>query len=184
MKMSRDACKTVVLVLSLLSVNLNLLAQGPTSPGQIEAGSRSFQPGIEITSDRPVSFKLLPSNVLQDQKAILSFPTQLAKGRHWKPALAFAGVTAGLLAIDPYDTPYFRRTSSFGGFNRTFSGRNASLGTAIIPASFFVAGIARHDSYAQHTALLAGEAVVDAEVLSTLLKDTSRRVRPSDRSEE
>ena len=31
----------------------------------------------------------------------------------------------------------------------------------------------------QHTALLAGEAIADAELVTTVLKDTTRRVRPA-----
>jgi len=180
MMMSRNACQAIILVLTFCGASLNLRAQSPFPPGQIASETAPIQPGTEPPSDRPVSFKLLPSNVLQDQKAIWSFPLQLAKGSDWKPALGFAAVTAGLFALDSHDTPYFRRTSSFGGFNKTFSGRNTSLGMAIVPASFFVAGLARHDSYAAHTALLAGEAVADAEVLTVLLKDSSRRLRPSD----
>ncbi len=130
--------------------------------------------------ERPVSLKLLPANFIQDQKTIWTFPLQVAKGRHWKPALGFVAVTAALVALDPRDTPYFRRTPSFSGFNKAFSGRNTTLGMVIVPASFYVAGLARHDTYAEHTALLVGEAVADSELLSLVIKDGTRRVRPSD----
>ncbi len=130
--------------------------------------------------ERPVSLKLLPANFIQDQKTIWTFPLQVAKGRHWKPALGFVAVTAALVALDPRDTPYFRRTPSFSGFNKAFSGRNTTLGMVIVPASFYVAGLARHDTYAKHTALLVGEAVADSELLSLVIKDGTRRVRPSD----
>ena len=33
----------------------------------------------------------------------------------------------------------------------------------------------------QHTGLLAGEAVADAEILTTVMKDATRRVRPGRR---
>jgi membrane-associated phospholipid phosphatase len=90
------------------------------------------------------------------------------------------GVTAGLVALDPTDTPYFRRTNSFHDFNSIFSGRNMALGTIIPPMGFYAVGLVRHDTYAQSTALLAGESLVDCEILATIMKGASRRLRPSD----
>jgi membrane-associated phospholipid phosphatase len=94
--------------------------------------------------------------------------------------LAFILATAGLVALDPHDTPYFRRTRSFTDFNRTFSGRNTALATALVPLSAYAVGLARRDSYAQQTALLAGEAVADAQILTLAMKNVDRRLRPSD----
>src|SRR3981189_2637416 len=48
---------------------------------------------------------------------------QLAKGQHWLAVVGVVGATAILIAADPHDTPYFRRTRSFEGFNDAFSGR-------------------------------------------------------------
>jgi membrane-associated phospholipid phosphatase len=164
----------------LTSLGPNLYAQEPTPVSQPAADSGPPQQEQQSSSAERVSFKRLPANFLQDQKAIWTFPAQLAKGQHWKPALGFAAVTAGLVALDPHDTPYFRRTTSFNGFNRAFSGRNTSLGMAIAPASFLVAGMARHDSYMEHSALLAGEAFADVEIVTVVMKDAARRLRPSD----
>src|SRR6266849_8304330 len=131
-------------------------------------------------AEREVSWHTLPRNFLQDQKVVWLFPVQLGKGRHWLPALAVTGVTAGLIAADPHDTPYFRRTPRFEGFNDVFSGRNTSLGMAIVPAAFLVVGHFRHDSYAEHTALLAGEAYADSAIVDIVMKMSTRRLRPSD----
>jgi membrane-associated phospholipid phosphatase len=129
---------------------------------------------------RQVSWKLLVPNILHDQKPIWLFPARVVQGKHAKPALAFTLATAGLVALDPHDTPYFRRTSSFGDFNRTFSGRNTALATALVPLSAYGVGLARRDSYAQQTALLSGEAVADAQILTLVMKNVDRRLRPSD----
>jgi membrane-associated phospholipid phosphatase len=88
--------------------------------------------------------------------------------------------TAGLVALDPHDTPYLRQTSTFRNFNRTFSGQSTAVATLIFPASVYLVGMARRDSYTQHTALLAGEAVADAAILATAMKSVDRRLRPSD----
>jgi membrane-associated phospholipid phosphatase len=131
-------------------------------------------------AEREVSWRALPRNFLQDQKDIWLFPVQLGKGRHWVPTIAVTGVTAGLIAADAHDTPYFRRTQTFEGFNDVFSGRNTSLGVAIVPAAFLVVGHFRHDSYAEQTALLAGEAYADSAIVDIAMKVTTRRLRPSD----
>lgn len=131
-------------------------------------------------SGREVSWLRLPSNVLHDQKRIWLFPTQVARGRHWLPTLAVGGVTAGLIAADPHAAPYFRRTDDFQTFNRIFSGRATGLATTLVPVSFYAIGLIRRDSYQQKTSLLAGEAVVDSLILSSVIKVSTLRLRPSD----
>ncbi len=131
-------------------------------------------------AERDVSFRTLPRNFLEDQKDIWLFPVQVAKGRHWLPVLAITGVTAALIAADPHDTPYFRRTAQFGSFNKAFSGSITAGEIAIVPAAFLVAGHFRHNSYAEKTALLAGEAYADSAIVDIVMKAASRRLRPSD----
>jgi membrane-associated phospholipid phosphatase len=89
-------------------------------------------------------------------------------------------LTAGLIVDEPYDTPSFRRTTTFNNFNKVFSGPITSVETAIVPAAFLVTGHFRHDSYSEKTALLAGEAYADSAVVAVVLKIAMRRLRPSD----
>ena len=131
-------------------------------------------------AERDVSWRTLPQNVLQDQKDIWLFPVQLGKGRHWLPTLLVTGVTAALITADPHDTPYFRRTGRFQGFNDLFSGRITAAETAIVPALFLVGGRFRSASYSQRTALLAGEAYADSAIVDVVMKVATRRLRPSD----
>lgn len=129
---------------------------------------------------REVSWRELPSNILHDQKDIWLFPVQLAHGHHWLPTVAVIGITAGLIALDAHDTPYFRRTSDFSGFNRGFSGSITEAEIAIVPVAMYGIGLMRKDSYTQQTALFSAEAVVDSGILAIAMKDVSRRLRPSD----
>jgi len=131
-------------------------------------------------SDRPVSWKKLVPNLASDQKQIWTFPTKLRKRKVWIPAAAIVGVTAGLVALDPKTAPYFRKTSSFDGFNKVFSGKATDIGNIVAPVSLYAAGLIRKDSKMQSTALLAGEAIANAEILTTVMKDIDRRLRPSD----
>lgn len=148
------------------------------APQQAEGSAPSPAEPKNDVQDRPVSWKLLAPNIAHDQKRIWLFPAQVAHGRHWKPTAAFLVATAGLVALDPHDAPYFRNTQSFNGFNRTFSGSNSSLSMTLFPLVWYATGLARKDTYAQHTSLLAGEAVADAEILTTIMKDFDRRLRP------
>ena len=129
---------------------------------------------------REVSWRRLPRNFFEDQKDIWLFPVQLGKGRHWVPTIAVTGVTGALIAADAHDTPYFRRTQRFKRFNDVFSGRNTAIGMVVVPAAFLVTGHFRHDSYAEKTALLAGEAYADSALLDIVMKVTTQRLRPSD----
>jgi len=93
--------------------------------------------------------------------------------------LTITGITAGLIALDPHDMPYFRRTNNFVSFNQVFSGTATAAATAIVPASFYLIGLKRRDTYAKQTALFAGESLADVEILTAVVKAVTRRTRPS-----
>jgi membrane-associated phospholipid phosphatase len=128
--------------------------------------------------DRPVSWKLIAPNVLSDQKAIWLSPAKIYKDHNWVPALSVAGAAAALVILDPNEGRYFHGTSAFQGFNQVFTSNATGLGVVIAPLSLYAVGLARRDTKMQHTALLAGEAFLDAEIVTTVLKDIDRRVRP------
>ena len=153
-------------------------AGSPTSaPPQAPAPPPVPQPTPAV--DRPVSWKLLLPNLISDQERIWSFPARLVQGQNWIPTAAVLGTTAGLLALDPTEAAYFRNTPTFHGFNNIFTGNATVIGTIVAPASLYVIGLVRKDSKMQRTALLAGEAVADAEIVTTVLKDATKRVRPA-----
>jgi membrane-associated phospholipid phosphatase len=132
------------------------------------------------TVERDVSIKQLPMNILSDQKYMLLFPKSLAQGRNWLPTIAVVGVTAGLLAEDPHDVSYFRKTTTFHGFNQAFSGNITTAEIGLVPVSFYLIGLARKDSYSQTTALLAGESLADSLIVYGVIQTATRRLRPSD----
>lgn len=130
-------------------------------------------------SGRPVSLKLLVPNVLTDQKRMWLFPTQLTHASTLVPTAAVLAATGGLVALDPLSAGAFRRTTSFKRFNQVFNSNATAWGTLAAPASLYAIGLLRADSKMQHTALLAGEAVADCEILTTVLKGATKRARPS-----
>lgn len=131
-------------------------------------------------SDRPASWKLVPSNLLSDQKRIWLYSRRLARPRNWIAPAAILGTTVLLVAeADSPAASYFRRTSEFRGFDRVFTGKATALGMIALPASLYVAGLARKDSKMKSTVLLAGEAVLDSELLTIAAKDIDRRLYPA-----
>jgi len=135
-------------------------------------------------SDEPLlTPKLLLGRIATDQKPIWMFPVQVAQGKNWKPTLAVIGITAGLIALDPVDTPFFQRASyqqnaAVHGIGHVLSGTSTGLFIAAVPVTFYIAGLIDHDSYSSNTALLAGEAVLDAELVTIAIKDIGRRLTP------
>lgn len=123
--------------------------------------------------------KTVPA-VLSDQKRIWTYPLRVRHDNRWKALAATTGITAALIAADPHNTPYFRNTSAFDGFNRAFSGRNTHWATLAVPASLYAFGLARRDPYQQQTALLAGVAVADTAIVTIVLKGATSRLRPRD----
>jgi membrane-associated phospholipid phosphatase len=144
----------------------------PASPGPSSQDAAA-------TAERPVSWSELIPNIASDQKRIWFFPASVVHGKHWKAVLAVTAATAALVALDPVDGTYFRRTTDFRRFNVLFSGTHTSLGVMAVPVSFYVAGLISKNSYARNTALLAGEAVADAEILTLVLKNATHRLRPA-----
>jgi membrane-associated phospholipid phosphatase len=176
------AASAMILALAL-APSSELRAQDiPTpqaSPSGVPVSSTANSPAQPSDSTRDVSWRKLIPNLAGDQKRIWTFPVALAHGKHWVPTLVVLGTTAALVALDPHEGSYFRRTTSLDGFNRVFSSNNTSLGIILPPTSLYFAGLIRRDSKMKSTALLAGEALADAEIVATVFKDADRRLRPA-----
>jgi len=177
-----------LMVLSTIGTSSWLPSQtaepGQTLPAGSPAGAPPQAP-VPITQpapayDRPVSWKQLFPNLISDQERIWTFPARLVQGQNWIPTAAVLGTTAGLVALDPTGGAYFHRTSSFHEFNNIFTSNATVVGTILAPVSLYVAGLVRKDAKMKRTALLAGEALADAEIVTTVLKDATKRVRPAD----
>ena len=165
-----------LLMLSSLAVPSRTFAQA-AEPDQAPAEPPVSQP--VTVAERPVSWKLLLPNLIADQERIWTFPARLLQGQNLLPTAAFLGTTAGLVALDPIEGGFFRRTSTFQGFNNYFTSNATIAATIATPVSLYLVGLIRKDSKMERTALFAGEAVADSEIVATVLKDATRRVRPS-----
>jgi len=171
--------RSVLIAAWLLSMTVPTAAQSPLFyPNQTSGPATTSTPGEP--PQRQVSWKLLPSNVLHDQKQVWLFPASLAHGRHWAPTAGLVFATAGLVALDPHTAPYFRQTQTFNQFNRVLSFNNTLALMAAAPITAYAVGRVRHDSYSQQTAELAAEAVLSAEIPALVTRDVARRLSPGD----
>jgi membrane-associated phospholipid phosphatase len=130
--------------------------------------------------DRPVSIPKLIPNILHDQKRIWTFPIKSVTSEQRIKVLTATAILSALIVADNYDTRPLVRTTVFHGFNKIGTGRNTDLAIAAVPVAFYLAGLARHDTYMQNTMLLVGEAVASAEIVATVSKVVTGRLRPAD----
>ncbi len=97
-----------------------------TPPAGVPTGAPPQSPPSSSSSqsppvvDRPVSWKLLLPNIVNDQERIWSFPARLVQGQNWIPTAAILGTTAGLFALDPTEASYFRHTLDISGVQQHF----------------------------------------------------------------
>ena len=181
--MKRTASLAVVASIYCASIFLSPFAKAqdksdlPDAPSQMSSGSQHENEPYE----RVTSWRRLPKDFLNDQKAIWLFPVQLAKGHHWVPTLAITGLTAGLIVADPHVMPYFRsHQRNLDDVNDIFNAYITTAEVIAVPASLMVAGYIRHDDYQVDTALLAGEAYADTAIVDLAIKAVTRRERPID----
>ncbi len=136
-------------------------------------------PSQTLDEEQSISWKTVVPNILHDQKEIYwDYPQSLAHGKQWLPTVIFVAATGALIAVDQYESPFFRRTAAFHGFNGAISGTNSSLLLAGVPAATYLVGLVKKDRYAQSTALWTGEAIADSELTAEVLKLITRRARP------
>jgi len=156
----------------------------PDSSSQPDSSAQASSPvqtDPKAPEARVVTWGSLPKDFLHDQKEIWLFPLQLAKGHHWVPTLAIAGVTTGLVYGDPHVMPYFRdHTRNLDKLNDTFDAPITTAEVAAIPTTLLMVGYFRHDEYAKSTALMAGEAYADSAIVDLAIKAVTRRKRPGD----
>jgi len=119
-------------------------------------------------------------NILHDQVGIWTSPLRVS-GDDAKLLAPMGLATAALIATD-------RRTANelgeHGGNLRRvkislqLSRPGGAYGSAGIAGTFYLLGIMKHDSRARETGILGGEALIDAAMVSSVLKQASQRPRP------
>lgn len=185
----------ILVLLCFLVFEAPVFAQLATTGGSFAPGSLSIFPpehravslnshsilGLDSKERPPMSLKSLIPTMVRDQKSIWLFPSRLAQGKHLKPFLLVAGATAGLIALDQVDEPYFRNTAAFDKFRTgPVRGRNMMIAIVAAPLTMYLGGRFTGDNYAKQSGLFATEALGDAMIADYALKSVFGRLHPSD----
>lgn len=167
---TRMLCQAELCLLTLLALAAQAVAQTPpvtSSP----APTPSPTPSLE---------KRFLGNILRDQRAIWTSPLNL-KSEDAKWLVPLGLTTAALIATDRSSTSELVEH----GDNQTrlsishdISQLGAFYTTGGIAAAFYLAGRAGNNEHARETGLLGAEALIDAGIVSTVLKAATQRPRP------
>lgn len=164
-------------VFSLLCPLTLLLAFSNLANGQTSAPKPQPSPSPKPTTSLERQFF---RNILNDQVGIWTAPFRVSRDDA-KFLVPIGLATAGLIATD-------RRTanalSEHGGnerrveISRQFSRPGGGYASAGIATSFYLIGVAKGDSRARETGILGGEALIDAAIVYSVLKQVTQRPRP------
>lgn len=161
-----------------------LLASAPRPEAPQASPAQTGTPSVDTTTgvaQREATWRSMPGDFLHDQKALWTFPIQLAKGHHLLPTAIVVGGTVGLIYADPHAMPYFRNhQKNWDDVNDVFDPMISTGEVIALPAGLLAAGYIRHDDREVNTALLATEAYGDSVVIDLAMKAITRRERPSD----
>ncbi|PYS92407.1 MAG: hypothetical protein DMF64_08980 [Acidobacteria bacterium] len=116
-------------------------------------------------------------NILHDQRAIWTAPFRLHnRDAHWLLPL---GLGAGALFVtDQEAAEALNDNRTRLNVSRSVSRLGSAYGTGGIAAAFYLYGRVRHDERARETGLLAGEALIDSQIVVGALKLATERRRP------
>ncbi len=147
----------------------------PDSP--TEQRGRVCQPE-RVENSSLVPFRDIASDMTCQQFRIWTFPKQLRHRNVLLPSLAVVGITAGLVLSDHSVAKSFRGTNTFSQFNNVFASNSTKNAILATPLAFYGLSLIRRDRYAQQTAIEAGEALLQAELVSMALKAITQRPGP------
>jgi membrane-associated phospholipid phosphatase len=138
-----------------------------------DAGVRDFE---NTEALRPLASGFA-KNFLLDQKEIWTSPFHMTrKNAQWW--LTFSAITGVLVATDRRTSRQLPNTADQRTFSRDLSQLGAAYTLIPILGGFYVSGVLAKDAKLRGTGLLGGEAVVDALVVSEVLKLATGRQRP------
>ncbi len=137
--------------------------------------------GADAAQEIAISPKQLIRNILHDQKRVWTFPWKAVREPNREPVISVALGTAALVALDPHIERHFHDNPGFSAYKSgPLRGRNTTLAITLAPVAFYVAGLARHNSHAQNTGILAAEAIAETQIVSFVTKHAIGRLVPSD----
>jgi hypothetical protein len=153
-----------------------------SQPAPLAETSRDkiFYPG-DTERWKPLATKLL-GNTLLDQKEIWTSPFHMhARDAKWW--IGGAAITAALIATDHRTSNVFENSSGQISWGNGISKIGAAYTLLPVVAGFYGYGVLRDDAKTREVGVLGGEALLDALIVSEVMKTAVRRNRPDAASE-
>ncbi len=168
----KDMCARFLQIALICSLPLTSLAQdtAPVTPAVTPPIEPSLQCGLR-TPGR------CGADIARDQAGILTGPSRIRKkDLVWIAPMVAATATAfvfdrktlDLVSTNSSRVGAYRTASDFTGIYTPLAGIGAS----------WLTGVITHDDYLRETGYLAGEALVDTALFTTMFKYAANRVRP------
>ncbi|MBV8841220.1 MAG: phosphatase PAP2 family protein [Bryobacterales bacterium] len=145
-----------------------------TNPSE-DARDRIYYPG-DTENAKPLAKKLV-FNILLDQKEIWTSPFRMNRHDAMWWAL-FGGATAALIATDHKTINTFENSPQQVSWGNHISNIGAAYTLLPLTAGFYAYGAVTHNTQAREVGVLSGQAMLDALIVSTVLKYAAGRVRP------
>lgn len=154
-----------------------MLVFAASLPTGASAQSASSLPDAPQPAADVPTIRNIPRNLLHDQAGIWTSPVRMSEGEAVGSLLLFAA--AGVLGSEDRHIMqhHFLDRSTNNHANTASTGLTGLFVAA--PVVFYGIGHLRHNSDAEQTGILAGEAMVDSLAVNQVMKVASRRERPT-----
>jgi membrane-associated phospholipid phosphatase len=161
-------CQSVLLACFLVVANVaQTPTPTPTPTPVVKGGSTIHRPESNVFKD-----------IIGDQKAIWTSPFHIQHS-DWKWLGPFVGGTAALIATDKTTSSWVRKNGSLPGVSRIASFNGGVYVAGGVSAGMYVIGRWRGNDHLRETGLLAGEALIDSQVVTQAAKLVFQRQRPN-----
>lgn len=170
--------KRSVLAFALTIVTIAGASAQTTKPSHQQTPSTTAP--VPQSAGKPSLERQFFANILRDQRAIWTSPLHL----HRQDALwllPVAGGTGALLATDRGTTEEgleFSSSDTHLRVSNAVSKIGSGYAAAGVSGAFYLAGRIADNPRARETGLLAGEALIDGSIISSVIKEISQRPRP------
>jgi len=156
----------------------------PEKASETSAREREDARDRILYSSETERFKPLVSkvarNIWMDQKDIWTSPLRIRNIEDAIPWIVVGAGTAGLIASDHWTARQLPNSVDQVSISKDVSQVGAGYTVLPITAGFYIGGAIAHNEKARETGVLGGEAVLDALIVTEVIKLATQRQRPLD----